>query len=348
MTQARKTTDLDIRTSGQALLRIEDLQVDFNTFHGTVQALSGIDLSLHRGKITGLAGETGCGKSVTAKAVLQLLPKTARIRTGRIFLENDDLMRKSPAEMEDLRGRVIGMIFQNPRAALNPLFTVEQQLYFLLHRHQRMDKRAARKRSLALLESVGLGAPIRRLQSYPFELSTGMCQRVMIAMGLACEPKLLIADEPTTGLDVTIQAQVLELFRNLVYDVGSTALLITHDLGVIAETSDYMGVMYAGRMVEFGRTDTIIDSPVHPYTQGLLRSSFSGEDDEVLHYIPGVVPNLLHLPDGCTFAARCHARRTECEANVPTMIDCGDGHEVACWRMNDLDSEECVAKEANR
>jgi oligopeptide/dipeptide ABC transporter ATP-binding protein len=148
-------------------------------------------------------------------------------------------------------------------------------------------------------------------------------------------------------LDVTIQAQVLELLKQLVHGVGSTALLITHDLGVIAETSDYMGVMYAGRMVEFGRTDTIIDSPLHPYTQGLLRSSFTGEDDDVLHYIPGVVPNLLHLPDGCTFAARCHARRTECETDVPEMVDCGDGHEVACWLMGNLDSAERAEEEAN-
>ena len=348
MTRASKTTGGATATSGEALLRIEDLHVHFNTFHGTIQALSGINLSLHRGKITGLAGETGCGKSVTAKAVLQLLPKTARIRTGRIFLESDDLLQKSTAEIEDLRGRVIGMIFQNPRAALNPLFTIEQLLYFLLHRHEQLDKKAARKRSLALLESVGIGAPMKRLRSYPFELSTGMCQRVMIAMGLACEPKLLIADEPTTGLDVTIQAQVLELLWQLVHDVGSTALLITHDLGVIAETSDYMGVMYAGRMVEFGMTNTIVDSPLHPYTQGLLSSSFTGEDDDVLHYILGVVPNLLHLPNGCTFAARCHARRAECETSVPDMVDCGGGHKVACWQMGDSNAATRDVEGGNR
>ena len=349
MTRASKTTDrAAAATSGETLLRVEGLRVDFNTFHGTIRALSGINLALHRGAITGLAGETGCGKSVTAKAVLQLLPKTARIKAGRIFLENDDLLQKSESEMEDLRGRVIGMIFQNPRAALNPLFTVEQLLYFLLHRHEHLDRKKARKRSLSLLESVGIGAPMKRLRSYPFELSTGMCQRVMIAMGLACEPKLLIADEPTTGLDVTIQAQVLELLRQLVHGAGSTALLITHDLGVIAETSDYMGIMYAGRMVEFGGTDTIIDSPLHPYTQGLLRSSFTGEDDDVLHYIPGVVPNLLHLPDGCTFAARCHARRAECETDVPNMVDCGGGHQVACWLMEDVDPEALGVKADNQ
>jgi len=314
------------------LLRIVDLRVVFNTYLGRIHALSGIDLDLHRGKITGLAGETGCGKSVTAKTIIQLLPKTAMVKTGSILLDGEEMLRKSPAEMKGIRGKTIAMIFQDPRAALNPLFTVEQQLYFLLHRHEHLDRKAARKRSLELLRAVGIDAPGRRIRNYPFELSTGMCQRVMIAMGLSCEPKLLIADEPTTGLDVTIQAQVLDLFRDLVYEVGSTAMLITHDLGVIAETCDYTGIMYAGRMVEFGATEDVIDCPLHPYTQGLLRSSFTGEDDDELHYIPGVVPDLLHPPAGCMFKARCGVCDKDCERAAPDMAEVANEHKVACFK----------------
>lgn len=321
-----------LETPQGVVLHIADLRVVFHTYVGTVHALSGIDLDLREGKITGLAGETGCGKSVTAKAVMQLLPSTAEVLSGRILFGGEDLVRKTPSEMDAIRGKRIGMIFQNPRAALNPLFTVEEQLYFLLHRHEHLNRKEARKRSLALLEAVRMGGARKRLRSYPFELSTGMCQRVMIAMGLACSPKLFIADEPTTGLDVTVQAQVLELFKHLVYEVGSTALLITHDLGVIAETSDYMGVMYGGRMVEFGTTEDLIEHTLHPYTQGLLRSSFTGEDDDELHYIPGVVPDLRRPPSGCVFEARCAVCVEECRVSVPDMIEVENGHRVACFQ----------------
>jgi len=318
--------------AGESLLSIADLRVVFQTFLGTVHALSGIDLDLRRSKITGLAGETGCGKSVTAKAIMRLLPHTARISGGRVMFTGVDLLAKTDKEMEDIRGKDIGMIFQNARAALNPLFTVEKQLFFLLRRHERLNRAQARKRSLELLEAVRIGGARRRLKCYPFELSTGMCQRVMIAMGLACHPKLLIADEPTTGLDVTIQAQVLELFKTLVYEFGSTALLITHDLGVIGETCDYLGVMYGGKMVEFGTTEDLIERTAHPYTQGLLRCSFAGEKDDAIHYIRGTVPSLLSPPKGCVFEARCDVRGPSCPEVGPSMVEVAPEHRVACFR----------------
>ncbi len=315
-----------------SLLSITDLRVVFRTFLGTVHALSGIDLHLQRRRITGLAGETGCGKSVTAKTVMRLLPLTARIVGGSVVLGDTDLLAKTEREMGDIRGKQIGMIFQNARAALNPLFTVEKQLYFLLNRHEHMDMRQARRRSLELLDAVRIGGAKRRLKCYPFELSTGMCQRVMIAMGLACHPQLLIADEPTTGLDVTIQAQVLELFKSLVYESGSTALLITHDLGVIGETCDYLGVMYGGKMVEFGTTQDLMENTAHPYTQGLLRCSFAGEKDDAIHYIRGTVPNLLVPPKGCVFEARCDVRGASCNEIGPHMVEVSPGHLVACFK----------------
>lgn len=324
-----------IETRGRdagSLVSIAGLEVVFRTYMGTVHALSGIDLELHARRITGLAGETGCGKSVTAKAIMRLLPHTARAVGGSIQFDGEELLTKTDREMADIRGKRIGMIFQNARAALNPLFTIEKQLYYLLARHEHLNRSQARKRSLELLSAVRIGGAARRLKSYPFELSTGMCQRVMIAMGLACHPLLLIADEPTTGLDVTIQAQVLELFKSLVRESGSTALLITHDLGVIGETCDYLGVMYGGRMVEFGATEDLIEHTAHPYTRGLLRCSFAGEEDDAIHYIPGSVPNLLVPPSGCVFEARCDVRGAACPGTRPNMVEVSSGHLVACFK----------------
>ncbi|MBW1962939.1 MAG: ABC transporter ATP-binding protein [Deltaproteobacteria bacterium] len=322
------------KDTGNILLKIEDLHVIFETYHGTVHALSGISLDLINRKITGLVGETGCGKSVTAKAITRLITKPGKIVSGRILLDHQDLLQLPEAEMQNIRGGIISMIFQNPRAALNPVFTVEDQIHFILERHQNYKRSRSRERILDLLTEVGIADPKRRMKNYPFELSTGMCQRVMIAMALSCQPKLLIADEPTTGIDVTIQAQILELFANLVYEHGATAMLITHDLGVVAETCDFTAVMYAGKIVEIGTTDNIFQQPLHPYAKGLVKSSFSGEEIDELHYIPGTVPDLIHMEPGCSFAPRCSRKIDICRKENPDMAELSRGHRVRCFVTN--------------
>jgi peptide/nickel transport system ATP-binding protein len=316
-------------------LRIENLHVAFDSYRGTVHALSGVDLDLKRGCITGLVGETGCGKSITAKAIMRLIAKPGKIVAGKILLEGMDLIQKTEAEMMSIRGKTISMIFQNARASLNPVFTISDQMHFVMERHQGLKRNESRKKAIELLRAVGIADPVIRLRNYPFEMSTGMCQRVMIAMALSCRPKLLIADEPTTGVDVTIQAQILGLFAQLVRDSGATALLITHDLGVVAETCEYTAVMYAGKVVEFGSTEKIFNSPLHPYTQGLLQSSFRAEETDRLHYIPGTVPDLIDMPAGCSFAPRCNRKMVVCEERQPVIFQCLEGRSVRCFAMAD-------------
>ena len=309
------------------VLRMRGVHVEFETFDGSVHALNGVDLDLRRGTITGLVGETGCGKSLTARAIMGIVPQPGRLTAGSIEFDGRDLARVDERALRNVRGKEIAMIFQNPRAALNPLFTVERQLDLVLRRHTTLDARGRRQRSLELLRSVGLADPERRLKSYPFELSTGMCQRVMIAIGLSCTPTLLIADEPTTGLDVTIQAQILELLRVLVHDLGSTALLITHDLGVVAQTCDRIAVMYAGEVVETGTTDDVLDRPMHPYTRGLLRAS---RVEEGLASIAGNVPDLRRPIVGCPFAPRCDLADDRCRSARPPTLVVTPGHTVKC------------------
>lgn len=312
----------------EVVLRIRDLRVEFSSYEGTVRALDGVDLDLPRGTITGLVGESGSGKSVTSRAILGLIQKPGRIASGTIAFEGTDLRTMRGRDLEALRGDRIAMIFQNPRASLNPLFPVGEQMFHILRRHRGFDRKRSDARSLELLERVGITDPKKRLNSYPFEMSSGMCQRVMIAMALLCDPHLLIADEPTTGLDVTIQAQVLDLFAGLVRDFGSTALLITHDLGVVAETCDRTAVMYAGSIVEDGSTAEVFGQPAHPYTQGLLAASRI--DDGPISYIPGSVPNLLRRPPGCAFANRCYAASERCTEIAPGLVTLASGWTVAC------------------
>lgn len=334
---ALTATSGDSTKTQDVVMQLREVRVEFDTVDGSVYALNGVDLDLRRGTITGLVGETGCGKSLTARAIMRIVPHPGRLTAGTVEFNGRDLARLDDRELRDVRGKEIAMIFQNPRAALNPLFTVGEQLDLVLRRHTSLDARGRRERSLELLRSVGLADPERRLKSHPFELSTGMCQRVMIAIGLSCTPKLLIADEPTTGLDVTIQAQILELLRVLVHDLGSTALLITHDLGVVAQTCDSIAVMYAGEIVETGSVDDVLDRPTHPYTRGLLRAS---RVDEGLASIAGNVPDMRERIIGCPFAPRCDLADDLCRSERPPTLTVAPGHTVKCPNTGAVSREE--------
>lgn len=315
------------------ILKIEDLYVVFKTFRGLVQATLGLNMEVYKGRITGLVGETGCGKSVTARSIIGLVPKGGKIIKGRIFFENEDLLQITEERMNNIRGKTISMIYQNPRGSLNPLFTIENQFYFLLHEHQGLNRKQARGKGIELLDTVGMPDPVRRINNYPFELSTGMCQRVMIAMALSCSAHLLIADEPTTGLDVTIQAQILNLFFKVVHDFGSTALIISHDLGVITETCDYVNVMYAGNIVESGSSEDIFSRPTHPYTLGLIKSCSLDANGKKIYYIPGTVPDLINLPQGCEFAPRCTFCSDICLNKKPSLFNIKGVHRVRCFNF---------------
>ena len=317
---------------GDVLLRIEDLHVDFDTYFGVVHALSGVNLNLYTGTITGLVGETGCGKSVTAKSIMRLI--SGRIVSGKIYLKKTNLLQLSEQEMQNIRGETIAMVFQNPRAALNPVFKIEDQMHLIFSRHQKLSRIESREKTIELLRAVGIAAPEKRLKNYPFEMSTGMCQRIMIAMALSCRPKLLLADEPTTGLDVTIQTQILDLFSQVVHEFGATAMMITHALGVVAETCDYMAVMYGGEVIESGWTEDVFEKPLHPYTQGLIKSSGATEEDKKMHYLPGSVPDLIHPPLGCSFASRCEHKVDRCSKSKPAPLSFEDGHMVKCFTIH--------------
>jgi len=318
----------------EILLQIDNLRIVFDTYQGQVYALSGVNLALLEKRITGLVGETGCGKSVTAKAILRLLPPNARVVGGQIWFRGEDLLQKTEREMERIRGEKIAMVFQSPRASLNPVFTIEQQLGFVVRRHLGLKGKQARAYCLELLKMVGIGDPVRRLKNYPFELSTGMCQRVMIGMAISCKPSLLIADEATTALDVTIQAQILALLTHLVQEIGLTTMIITHDLGVVSETCDYVAVMYAGQIIEFGSVNEVLGNPLHPYTRGLLRSSFINGDKHKFYYLTGAVPTLYNPPKGCVFMPRC-PEREDCPSEDPPTIVTESGHLVRCWLLKD-------------
>ena len=315
-----------------ALLDVRDLTVRFDSHHGSVRAVDHVSFTLEEGETLGLVGESGSGKSVTNLALLGLIPQPPGvIEAGEVWFEGRDLLRLSPAELRALRGDAISMIFQDPMTSLNPLLTIERQLSEVLETHRGLSRREARPRCAAALGDVGIPAPESRLDQFPHELSGGMRQRVMIAMALLCDPKVLIADEPTTALDVTIQAQILELMRSLQERRGTAIVLITHDLGVVAGMSDRVNVMYAGRIVESAGTDELFARPLHPYTEGLLASvpRLAGDVSADLYSIPGSPPDLAALPAGCAFAPRCAERGEECLQAVPRLESQVSAGEVA-------------------
>ena len=316
------------------LLSIDELVVEFDTDEGLVRAVDGLSLTVEAGKTLGIVGESGCGKSVTALAVMRLLPQPmGHIAGGSIRFQGRDLARLSIAEMEKIRGAGIGMVFQEPMTALNPVKPVGKQLVESLLLHTEMRPEQAIRRAIEMLDHVGIPSPDVRMGEYPHQLSGGMRQRVVIAMALICRPALLIADEPTTALDVTIQAQILELIKDLQDEMGMAVMLITHDLGVIAETSDDVTVMYAGRMSESGTVYDIFDKPEHPYTQGLLASipRLDHLHKERLSTIDGMVPGLLDMPPGCRFENRCPHRLDRCASEVPPVETILGRHRVCCF-----------------
>jgi peptide/nickel transport system ATP-binding protein len=318
-----------------ALLEIENLQTHFRTPDGINRAVDGLSLAIEAGQTLAIVGESGCGKSVTAMSVLRLIPEPPGKIAGRIAFNGRDLLKLSDAEMRDIRGNEISMIFQEPMSSLNPVLTIGRQIREPLRLHQRLDRAAAEKRAVEMLALVGIPEPQRRVNEYSHQMSGGMRQRVMIAMALACNPKLLIADEPTTALDVTVQAQILDLMRELKQRVGAAIMLITHDLGVVAEVAEHVVVMYAGRKVEEAPARQLFARPRHPYTQGLLGavpklgSSLTG-DEPRLAEIPGLVPSLKNRIQGCVFASRCPRATDICRQAAPKLQDKAPGHWVAC------------------
>ena len=317
------------------LLRIEGLQTHFFTEAGTVRAVDGVSLMVPKGETLGIVGESGCGKSVTALSVLRLIPNPpGKIVAGNIFLDGRDLLKLPEDEMRKVRGASISMIFQEPMTSLNPVFTVGDQIAEGIRLHQRLSKRESWNKAIEMLRLVRIPDPDRRVKEYPHQMSGGMRQRVMIAMALSCNPQLLIADEPTTALDVTIQAQILELLSQLKSELGMAVMLITHDLGVVADTAARVAVMYAGRVVEEAPVMELFANPKHPYTQGLLSSIPRIEKSERrprLQAIPGMVPDMLELPKGCKFQARCSKVFEPCSGEEPQLKEVAPNHRVRCY-----------------
>ncbi len=322
----------------EKILEVKDLVVQFNTDRGVITAVNGVNLEVYKGKTLGVVGESGSGKSVTALSVMGLIPSPpGKIASGSILYRGEELTTIEQTDMRKIRGNKISMIFQEPMTSLNPVFTVGNQIEEVLKLHQReLSKVERKKKAIEMLTLVGIPSPEQRVKEYPHQLSGGMRQRVMIAMALSCEPDILIADEPTTALDVTIQAQILELMKKLQKDLGMAIIFITHDLGVVAETCDDVAVMYCGKIVERGDVKTIFKSPQHPYTIGLLHSipaydSTTGEQKGRLTTIEGMVPSLFDLPKGCSFQDRCGYASDRCRSEEPSLDDVGNGHGVSCF-----------------
>ncbi len=314
------------------LMEIHNLKTYFHTKQSVVRAVDGVDLEVKEGQILCIVGESGSGKSITSLSIMQLLPKPmGRIEEGQVLFEGKDLTKLSEKEMADIRGDRISMIFQEPMTALNPVMKVGEQITEVLIRHRQVSHAAAKAKAVEMLHFVGVPRAEHIINEYPHQLSGGMRQRIMIAMAMVCEPKLLIADEPTTALDVTIQIQVLELMKKMRDELNTSIILITHDLGVVAEMADHVIVMYAGQVVENASADAIFMKPLHPYTQALLASIPSLEEEkEVLYSIPGTVPNAADFPPGCRFAERCSMAQPSCVQAMPELREIGPGHYVRC------------------
>lgn len=317
---------------GKTLLQVEHLRTYFHTFRGVVKAVDDISFSLDEGQVLGIVGESGSGKSVTSFSILKLVESPGVVQSEHIYFNGEDISRKSEKEMMKIRGKDISMVFQDPMTSLNPLYTVEKQITEMLDLHQKgMSKKEKRERCIELLRMVGIPNPEDRLKSYPHQFSGGMRQRVIIAIALAANPKLIIADEPTTALDVTIQAQILKLMDRLVKEQNASLILITHDLAVVSQMADRIIVMYCGKIVESGSRDDVIRRASHPYTVGLLNSiPRMAEEQERLESIPGMVPSMLDLPNGCYFAPRCKYCQEICRTQAPPEQTVGDGHVVCC------------------
>ncbi|MED1793918.1 ABC transporter ATP-binding protein [Brevibacillus nitrificans] len=323
----------------ERILDVKDLHVSFHTYAGEVKAVRGVNFHVNRGEAVAIVGESGCGKSVTAQTLMKLIPMPpGDIKKGEILFNGEDIVKKSNKEMESIRGKDIGMIFQDPMTSLNPTMTIGSQITEGLIKHQNMTRTAARDRAIELLTMVGIPQPEKRIEQYPHEFSGGMRQRAMIAIALACSPKLLIADEPTTALDVTIQAQILDLMKDLQKKTGTSIILITHDLGVVAEMCDRVIVMYAGKVIETGTVDDIFYNPQHPYTKGLLRSvpRLDLNRDEPLTPIFGTPPDLLRPPVGCGFTARCESAMRVCQEIDPDLSEVSTSQRAACWLQHPL------------
>ncbi|MGI6096857.1 MAG: ABC transporter ATP-binding protein [Dethiobacteria bacterium] len=318
------------------LLEVKDLQVDFLIRKYRITAVHDISFSVEEKTTLGIVGESGCGKTVTATAIMRLLPKhTSVISNGSIKLYGDDLLKKTEKEMNSIRGNKISMIFQDPLTSLNPVYTIGHQLIEILRVHTNISRKEAFNKGADMLEKVGIPSPLKRMREFPHQLSGGMRQRVMIAMALLCEPALLIADEPTTALDVTIQAQILDIMTKLKEDLNTSILMITHDMGVIAGMADYVMVMYAGEIVEYGTAAAVFDTPLHPYTQGLLNSMPRVDQDvKRLYTIEGLVPSLENMPSGCRFANRCNRCMERCKLERPPLFKV-NGSKVRCWAVVD-------------
>jgi len=338
-TQSRSSLREPSFAAERPLLDVRELTVDFTGRSRTVRAVDAVDFSIEAGGTLGIVGESGSGKSVTALSLMRLVRPPGRIMNGAIRFGDRDLALLSDTQMQSVRGRDIAMVFQEPMTSLNPVFRIGEQIAEVLRLHEGLDRRGALARATAMLDAVRIPSAARIAREYPHQLSGGMRQRVMIAMALACQPKLLIADEPTTALDVTIQAQILELIAELRQQLGMALLLITHDMGVIAESVDRVGVMYGARIVETAPVQRLFESPLHPYTQGLLRSiprrGSANRPRERLAQIPGTVPMLnLPLSPGCRFAPRCDRATARCRAETPSLVEISPGHQVACVEVS--------------
>ena len=318
------------------IFQIKGLRTQFFTSKGVVPAVDGVDITVKRGEAVGLVGESGCGKSMTAMSVMQLLQHPGKVVAGEILLNGEDLLKKTKNEMDEIRGNHISMIFQEPMTSLNPVYTIGKQVSEAILIHNKVSKEEAKRRTIDIFQKVGIPEPEKRYSAYPHQLSGGLRQRVMIGMAMVCNPQLMIADEPTTALDVTIEAQILYLMNQLQKEQGTAVVMITHNLGVVAESCDYVYVMYAGKIMEEAPVKEIFKNPLHPYTYGLMNSiPKMTEVKEHLYTIKGMVPNLLKLPQGCRFCPRCEKAMKVCTMYQPELYELENGHKVRCFLYNE-------------